>query len=141
MPFRGSGNIDTFEREVGRLVDIMEQSCRQSLKGWSMQESIAINVAHKVEGPRVSGLIAAEEVIDHQSWMNRFTHMLAAGERERWWAGIEDMDASGARQVMMDLIHHFTKCPLVGPQAGVEGWLPSAGADPSCEYNGRSRTA
>ncbi len=81
-----------------------------------MQESIAINVAHKVEAPRVSGLIAAEEVIDHQSWMNGFTHMLATGERKRWWAGIEDMDASGARQVMMNLIHHFTKCPRVCPE-------------------------
>ena len=62
-----------------------------------MEESIAINVAHKIEAPRVSGLIAAEEVIDHQAWMDCFAHMLAAGERERWWAGIEDMDASGAR--------------------------------------------
>src|SRR5689334_11205884 len=78
-----------------------------------MQESIAINLAHKVEAPRVSGLIAAEEVIDHQPWMNRFTHLLATCERKRWWAGIEDMDASGARQVMMDQIHHLTKCPRI----------------------------
>ena len=69
-----------------------------------MQESIAINVAHKVEAPRVSRLIAAEEVIDHQSWMNRFTHVLATGERKRGWASIEDMDACGARQVLMNLI-------------------------------------
>ena len=62
-----------------------------------MQESIALNVAHKVEAPGVSGLIAAEEIIDHQAWMNCFAHMLAAGERERWWADIEDMDASGVR--------------------------------------------
>jgi len=61
-------------------------------------------------------LISAEEVIDHQAWMNRFAHVLAAGECKRSWAGIEDMNASGARQVMMDLVHHFTKCPRVCPK-------------------------
>jgi len=48
--------------------------------------------------------------------MDRFAHLLAAGERKRWWFGIEDMDASSARQVLVDLIHHFAKCPRVGPE-------------------------
>src|SRR5262249_5525948 len=34
----------------------------------------------------------------------------------RWWAGIEDMDTSGAGQVMMDLVHHLTKCARIYPE-------------------------